>query len=73
MILQTIQENSEVELENLKKIFWSKLTEDEVYNVNIGERITSLYLAELIRKSPSYGGYILTRKGKKTLAAVEAS
>lgn len=71
MILRTIQENGEMELENLKKAFWDKLTEDEVYNVNIGERITSLYLSELIRKSPSYGGYVLTRKGKKTLTDVE--
>ncbi len=64
-ILQIILENGQVDLDTIKKKFWEGLSEDEVYHVNLGDNVTKLYLAEYIRKAQSYGGYALTRKGKR--------
>ena len=64
-ILEIIAENGQLDLEAIKKKFWDGLSEDEIYHVNLGDNITKLYLSEYIRKSASYGGYALTRKGKR--------
>ncbi len=72
-ILEIILNSGEVDLDTIKKKFWEGLSEDEIYHVNLGDNVTKLYLAEYIRKSASYGGYTLTRKGKKYLTdAIEA-
>ena len=73
-ILDIINKNGKSDLESIKKMFWDGLSEDEIYNVKLGDSITKLYLAEFIRKSPSYGGYTLTRKGKRYITnEVEAN
>ena len=66
-ILEIINKNGQIDLDTIKKKFWEGLSEDEIYHVNLGDSITRLYLAEYIRKSASYGGYTLTRKGKQYL------
>lgn len=67
-ILQIVMNEGQTDLETIKKRFWESLDEGQVLNISIGERITNLYLKEYIRKSASYGGYSLTRKGKRLLS-----
>lgn len=67
-ILEILSQNGQVDLDTIKKKFWEGISEDEIYHVNLGDNVTKLYLSEYIRKSASYGGYTLTRKGKRYLA-----
>jgi len=67
-ILEILSKGGQSDLDSIKKKFWEGLSEDEVYRVNLGDNVTKLYLSEYIRKSASYGGYTLTRKGKRYLS-----
>lgn len=71
-ILEIIKNNKSLDLRSIKDLFWRESDEDEIGGVNIGERITRLYLKEYIRKSPNYEGYNITRKGRKILEKVIA-
>lgn len=70
LILETIRKNKALDLKNIREIVWKESEEDQLADLNIGERITKLYLKEYIRKAPNYEGYHVTRKGKKVLDQV---
>jgi hypothetical protein len=70
MILSVIRKNKAIDLKAIRDIIWRDIDEDKVGDLNIGERITRLYLKEYIRKAPNYDGYHITRKGKRVLEQV---
>ena len=69
-ILEIIRRNKAIDLRALREIVWRETDEDQLSDMNIGERVTRLYLKEYIRKAPNYEGYHITRKGKKVLEQV---
>ncbi len=69
-ILEIIRRNKAIDLRALRDIVWRETDEDQLSDMNIGERVTRLYLKEYIRKAPNYEGYHITRKGKKVLEQV---
>jgi repressor of nif and glnA expression len=67
LILEIIKRNKAIDLKSIRELVWKQIDDSNLADLNIGERITRMYLKEYIRKSPSYDGYHITRKGKKVL------
>ncbi len=73
MILDVIQTHkqqfgSNMRLSELENTFWKRIENDEALNIGqarIGERVTQLYIDDLIQNKD---GYSLTRKGKEVLS-----
>lgn len=67
LILEIIKRNKAIDLKSIRELVWKEVDDSNLGDLNIGERITRMYLKEYIRKSASYDGYHITRKGKKVL------
>ena len=67
IILQILQNNKRASLEEIKKNFVEEIGTAQMVTLNLGSKITDLYLNEYIRKGQSYSGYALTKKGKNVL------
>lgn len=56
-----------ISLSQMEKLFWQRIESDDQLNLGqarIGERITRLYLDDMIENK---GGYCLTKKGRMSL------
>lgn len=68
-IIHNYKENGlkmNISLSQMEKLFWKRIEEDPSLHLNqarIGERITRLYLKNIIENK---GGYCLTKKGRTT-------
>ena len=57
-----------IDLTSLERTFWQTIENDDDLNIGqsrVGERITNLYLDNLIQNR---SGYMLTKKGKQVLS-----
>ncbi|MFZ6051266.1 hypothetical protein [Halocola ammonii] len=60
--------NDLIDLTSLERTFWQTIENDDNLNIGqsrVGERITNLYLDNLIQNR---NGYMLTKKGKQVLS-----
>ena len=77
MILDVIhsykqQFGSYIRLNDIEKNFWKRIEDDKSLNIGqarIGERVTRLYIEDLIQNKD---GYMLTRKGREVLSFAPA-
>lgn len=63
-----LQYGSAMRLTDIERQFWKRIEEDDNLNIGqarIGERITRLYVEDLIQNRE---GYSLTRKGREVLS-----
>jgi predicted transcriptional regulator len=69
-LLEIVKNHKSIDLKAIKEIMWKMADSENLNELNIGERVTRLYLKEYIRKSPNYDGYHITRKGRRLLEQV---